>query len=143
MMLKLKKLAATVALVGAAALAALGGMLSADLHAQSPAPGQFTSSYVLAAARTASGAASSSRNVAADKTYQVTASTASGTGTAVVTIEGTNDQVGWSTINTVTLTLSTTPATGSFSSADRFLLVRPNASTLTGSTATYTATMGY
>jgi hypothetical protein len=130
----------------ALALAALLSIFAGIGTAQSqfvPQPYQIVTTYPLATAVTASGAASAVRNVSANKTYQVTSSVGSGTGTAVVTIQGSNDSTNWDNVGTVTLTLSTTPISGSFSSQDRYVWIRPNASTLTGTTATYTVTMGF
>lgn len=108
-----------------------------------PQPYQIVTPYAIASAKAASGAASAARNVSADKTYQVTGSVGSGTGTAVVTIQGSNDSVNYDNIGTVTLTLSTTPVSGSFTSQDRYAWIRPNASTLSGTTATYSVTIGF
>ena len=140
----LKNHAASLLLFLAVVVAAIIGAVTAIPRADAqPAPSQFTTQYLLAGAKTATGAASSSRNVNLNKTYQVTGSTGTGTGTAVVTIQGSNDSTNWDIIGTVTLTLSTTQSSGSFSSTDRYLLIRPNASTLTGTTATWTATMAF
>lgn len=77
------------------------------------------------------------------KTYQVTGQTTASTGSAVVAIEGSNDLANWDVIGTVTLTLGTTTTSGSFTSADRYVQVRSNVTTLTGTGAAVSATMGY
>ncbi len=77
------------------------------------------------------------------KTYQGTGSTASGTGTAVISVEGSNDASNWDVIGTITLTLGTTATSGSFTSYDRYTQNRGNVTTLTGTGAAITLTMGF
>jgi hypothetical protein len=79
----------------------------------------------------------------ASKSYQVAGTTTAGSGSAVVLIQGSNDGTNWDTIGTVTLTLGTASTSGSFASQDRYMQVRGNVTTLTGTGASVTATMGY
>jgi hypothetical protein len=60
-----------------------------------------------------------------------------------VNIEGSNDGVNWDVIGTVTLTLSSTTSSGSFTSLDRYQNVRGNVTTLTGTGASVNASQGY
>lgn len=93
----------------------------------------------------ATGAGTSVRGIgaqAASNTYQVTGTTTSGSGSAIVNIEGSNDGVNWDVIGTITLTLSTTSSSGSFSSMDRYSRIRGNVTTLSGTGAQVSATAG-
>ena len=77
-----------------------------------------------------------------NKTYQVYASTTSGTGTASVSVEGSINGAMWDAIGSVTLSLTTSPTSNSFTSADRFTQVRGNVTALTGTGATATVLIG-
>jgi hypothetical protein len=93
---------------------------------------------------TGTGAAFNGSNT--DKTYSVWSSTTAGTGTAVVSIEGSmNGGLSWDSppICTVTLTLSTTMASNGCTSLDRYRQLRGNVTTLTGTGAAASLGMGY
>lgn len=93
----------------------------------------------------ATGAGSSYDNPQATKTYQAIAKTTSGTGTAVITIQGSNDNENWDAtpVGSISLTLTTTYTSDSFTSNDRYAWVRANVTTLTGNTPTVTVTRSY
>lgn len=63
-------------------------------------------------------------------TFQVVGSMSSGTGSATVAIEVSNNGANWLTLGTVTLSLSTTAATDGFASAGDWLNVRANVTSL-------------
>lgn len=88
------------------------------------------------------GAGDAVANVSAPKTYQVSGLTSAGVGSAIVVVEGSNDNNSWNTIGTVTLTLGTSITSDSFLSNDRFVYVRGNVTTLTGTDATVSLTRG-
>ena len=62
---------------------------------------------------------------------QVTGVMSTGTGSAVVTVYVSNDRVNWIALGTVTLSLSTTPATDGFAVSARWNYVKSTATTLT------------
>lgn len=92
---------------------------------------------------TTTGSTSAREAPSANKTYQATAVASSGTGNAVVAVEGTIDGTYYDTIGTITLTsASTAGMSGSFSSQDRYFKVRMNVTTLS-SNVTANGYMGY
>ena len=92
---------------------------------------------------TAHPAVSARQASAGQKTFQAVCQTSSGTGTAVISVEGSNNAVNFDPIGTVTLTLSATSASDSFTSNDRYDLIRGNVTTLTGTGASCSLSMGY
>jgi hypothetical protein len=77
------------------------------------------------------------------KTYQAVCRTTNSTGSAVVAVEGSNDGTNFDSIGTITLSLTTSASSGSFTSQDRYIQNRGNVTTLTGTGANCTLTMGY
>jgi hypothetical protein len=97
-----------------------------------------------AATATGAGTAKAGNNSAVGvKTYQAVCRTTNGTGSAVVAVEGSNDGANFDSIGTITLSLTTSAASGSFTSQDRYTQNRGNVTTLTGTGATCNLTMGY
>lgn len=94
---------------------------------------------------TATGAGTSYRSPAASKTYQAYGRTSAGTGTAVISIEGSNDGTRWNTVTTTTLSLTsaTLAVSAGMTSDDRYGYARANVTTLSGSTATVSVTRSY
>jgi hypothetical protein len=76
------------------------------------------------------------------KTYQAAGVTTAGAGSCVMLVQGSNDQTNYDTIGTISLTLSTTSSSDSFTSADRYIWVRGNPTTLTGTGGSCILTMG-
>lgn len=112
--------------------------LAFSAFAQVP-PGVMT----LANNVTATGAQSPLKSISGGKTYQVTGATTAGAGSAVAAVQCGNNGTNWDTLGTITLTLSTTSSSDSFVSIDRCMFVRVNLTTLTGTGASVSATMGY
>lgn len=81
------------------------------------------------------------------KTYQATGKTTSGAGSATIVVEGSNNNINWDTIGTITLTLSSTAAddsnSDSFASEDRYTLIRGNVTALSGTGASVNLSMGH
>lgn len=103
-----------------------------------------TVTYILSGATT-TGAGSTFDSPSADKTYQVYGSTQAGTGTAAVTIEGSNDGTRWNTVvtTTVAMTSATLAVSAGVTATDRYAYTRANVTTLSGSTPTVTVTRSY
>lgn len=78
----------------------------------------------------------------AGTTFQAAGSTTAGTGSAVVAIEVSNNNANWITLGTITLTLGTTPTSDGFAALAAWGFVRANVTTLTGTGASVTVTMG-
>jgi hypothetical protein len=77
------------------------------------------------------------------KTFQAWGSTTAGTGTAVITVDCSNNGgQSWDTLGTVTLVLGTATTSNSFQSQDRCVQISGNVSTLTGTSTVYLL-MGY
>jgi hypothetical protein len=94
------------------------------------------------AAATGPGTAVAGRS--ATKTYQVSGQTTSGTGAASANIEGSNNGgLSFDVIGTIGLTLGTTTTSDSFTSFDRYLLVRMNVTSISGTGASVSLSMGY
>lgn len=93
---------------------------------------------------TATGAGAGKSGVAAVKTYQATGAVSSGTGSATVAVQGTNNGgVTYDQIGTITLTLGTASTSESFTSDDRYQQVRGNVTAISGTGASVSLTMGY
>jgi hypothetical protein len=78
----------------------------------------------------------------ADRTFQASGTTSAGAGSAVVTIQFSNDKVNWINGTTITLTLGTTSTTDGFVSDAPWRYVRANLTTITGTNAAVTVWMG-
>jgi hypothetical protein len=100
---------------------------------------------IMLSGATATGAGSAFDNPQADKTYQAYGSTAAGTGTAALTIEGSNDGTHWNTVvtTTVAMTSATLAVSAGITATDRYAYSRVNVTTLSGSTPTLTVTRSY
>ncbi len=76
----------------------------------------------------------------ANRTYQATVS-GTGTVSATVVVQASDDNVGWVTIGTITLS-GTTTATDGFASTAPWIEVRGNVTAISGTGAAVTLTMG-
>jgi len=105
--------------------------------------GQQASGLVIFSNAGTTGAKTAVNSVAKVKTYQAWGATSTGTGSAVVAVQGSNNGgLSWDTIGTITLTLGTTVTSDSFTSYDRYPQVRGNVTTLTGTGAVVSLVMG-
>ena len=81
------------------------------------------------------------------KTFQVYGITSSGSGSATIKMQGSNDEVSWDDLDTgMVVTLATTVATGigdGYTSDDRYAFVRANVTAISGTGAAVTATVSY
>lgn len=75
-------------------------------------------------------------------TYQATGATTNGVGSAVVAIEVSNDNSAWITAGTITLTLGTSATTDGFAVNAAWVYTRAKVTTLTGTGAWVTVSMG-
>lgn len=100
-----------------------------------------TTALLSAAITVAAGTAKG--GVASRKTYQANGTTTNGAGAATIQVQGSNDGTSWDTIGTISLTLSTTNASDSFSSDDRYAVVRGNVTAISGTGASVNLTMGH
>lgn len=99
--------------------------------------------FALIRAATSTGAADYFRSNADLKTYQASGTTSSGTGAVQVAVQGSNDGNSWDTIGTITLSLSTTNASDSFTSSDRYAFVRANVLSISGTGANVTVLLSF
>lgn len=88
-------------------------------------------------------AGSAVNGISGGKTYQASGSTSSGTGSATVLVQCSNDSTNWDTLGTITLTLGTSSTSNSFASDDRCAYVRGNVTALTGTGATVSLIAGF
>jgi hypothetical protein len=80
----------------------------------------------------------------ATHTFQASGATSAGAGSATVVIQGSNNNgASWDTIGTITLTLSTSTSSDSFTSDDRYAKVRANVTAISGTDAQLEAAMSY
>lgn len=97
-------------------------------------------------AATATGAGASINLCGLDQdaasTFQAIGMVSASTGSAVVAIEVSNDNVNWITMGTITLTLGTAATSDGFYSQAAWNYVRANVTTLTGADASVTVLMG-
>ncbi len=107
----------------------------------SAALAQSTADLLTRVTTTGAGAAISLPR-AVDKTYQASGSTSAGTGTAVITVQCSNNGASWNTLGTTTLTLGTVTTSLGFSSQDRCAQVRGNVTSISG-TSTVNLSVGY
>ena len=92
---------------------------------------------------TTTGSATAVQAPGATRTFQGSAVASTGTGNAVIAIQGSMDNVNFDTIGTITLTsASTAGMSDGFTSDDRYSFVRANVTTLS-SNITAQASMGY
>ena len=100
---------------------------------------------VILSGASATGAGSAYDNPPGDKTYQAYGSLAAGTGTAAISIEGSNDGTHWDTVTTTTLSLTsaTLAVSAGMTATDRYAYSRANITSLSGSTPTISVTRSY
>lgn len=92
---------------------------------------------------TGGGAGASFEAYMEDRTFQGLGSTTSGVGTAVIVVQGSNDNVNFITLGTITLTLGTAVTSDGFASDARWNYVRGNVTSITGTGAKASLIMGY
>jgi hypothetical protein len=103
----------------------------------------YTTTQALLTAKTATGAGTQEQGVREYKTYQADGTTTAGAGAATILVQGSNNGTNWDTIGTITLTLATTTSSDSFTSSDRYALIRGNVSAISGTNASVNLVMGY
>lgn len=102
-----------------------------------------TNKQALLTAATATGAGDGQPGHAGVKTFQAAGTTSSGSGSASIAVQGSNDGSNWDTIGTITLTLGTASTSDSFTSDDRYEVVRGNVTAISGTGAAVSLAMGY
>lgn len=100
-------------------------------------------SQVMATGQTATGAGTALAMTKNAKTFQAIGATTSGTGSASISIQGSNDGSNWDTIGSITLTLGTAATSNSFTSNDRYNQHRANVTAISGSGASVSVFAGY
>lgn len=98
---------------------------------------------VLLSAATTVAAGASAGGISGYKTYQADGTTSAGAGAATILVQGSNNGTNWDTIGTITLTLATTTSSDSFTSSDRYALIRGNVSAISGTDASVNLVVGY
>jgi hypothetical protein len=82
-----------------------------------------------------------------DKTFELCGTTSAGAGSAIASIEVSDEASagasGWIKLGTITLVLGTSSICDGFATPSRWKFYRANLTTLSGTTATVTATAGY
>ncbi len=102
--------------------------------------GNFPASTVMLQSVTAVGVGSNFSATSANRTFQAT-ETGTGTVSATVEVQASDDGVGWVTLGTITLS-GTSPATDGFASSAAWQEVRGNVTAISGTSAAVTLTMG-
>lgn len=77
------------------------------------------------------------------KQFQAAGTTSAGAGSATIAIQCTVDGTSWDTIGTITLTLSTTSSSNSFTSNDRCNQHRANVTAISGTGAAVSVSAGF
>lgn len=77
------------------------------------------------------------------KTFQAVGTTTAGSGSVTVAVQCSLDGTNYDTIGTITLTLSTSASSNSFTSADRCNLHRGNVTAISGTGASVSVYAGY
>lgn len=75
--------------------------------------------------------------------FHASGTTASGSGSATVKLQGSNDGTNWVDIGSVTLTLGVSATSDKVASVENWLFVRGNVTALTGTGATINATLNW
>lgn len=96
----------------------------------------------LLSAATSTGAGNSYEPFGKERSFQLTGSTSSGTGSATVDIEVSNDGTNFLKLATMTLNLSTTVSQSGLLSDAPWRYVRGNVTAISGTGASVTLTMG-
>lgn len=78
-----------------------------------------------------------------NRTFQGKGSTTSGAGAATIIVEGSNDDVNWITLGTITLTLGTAETSDGFASDARWSYLRGRVSAISGTGAKVSLFMGF
>lgn len=99
-------------------------------------------SKTLASGVTATGAQASIDGREGIKTFQASGATTAGAGAATIVIQGSMNNTNWDTLGTISLTLSTTSASDSFTSNDGYDYLRANVTDLSGTGASVTVLIG-
>mgnify|MGYP007003532715 CR=1 FL=1 len=87
------------------------------------------------------GAGSSQRSKPVDKTFQAYGSTTSGSGSATIDIEVSNNNINWIVAGTITLTLGTTETSDGFAVRASWIYARANVTAISGTGAKVSAVM--
>lgn len=82
------------------------------------------------------------QTVSADRVFQATGTTTSGTGAATVAIQVSANNTDWLSLGTISLSLSTTAATDGFAATGNWPYVRSNVTAISGTGAKVTTIMG-
>jgi len=106
-------------------------------------PSLRTSAMPILTNATTAAAGAAVRGLDVQKTYEAHGTTSAGAGAATVVVQGSNSGLSWSTLGTITLVLSTTDSSGSFTSSDRYQWLRANVTSISGTGATVSITAGY
>lgn len=77
-----------------------------------------------------------------NRTFQADGTTSSGTGSATIKVQASNDNSNWIDLGTITLSLSTTSATDGFTSDAPWAFVRGNVTAISGTGASVNLVMG-
>lgn len=93
-------------------------------------------------AATATGAGNVATLDTVDLTFQAAGTTSSGSGSATVVIQVSDNNSDWLTLGTITLTLGTTSTSDGFASAATWAFVRANVTAISGTDATVSVWMG-
>lgn len=91
----------------------------------------------------ATGAGTQYQGKSGVKTFQAKGTTTAGAGSATIKVQGSLNGTDWDDLGTITLTLATTTSSGSFTSDDRYSLIRGNVTTISGTNAAVSLYMGY
>ena len=100
------------------------------------------SSVDLLTNRKTTGAGDTHRPYPSLKSFQAVGKTTAGSGSCVVNIQVSNDGVNWLSAGTITLTLSTTNSTDGFITYMSWPFVRANVTSISGTNAAVTVSMG-
>lgn len=120
----------------------LAALLAASALAQ-PAVNTMTILSGATATGVAAGVPSTFPGVSGTKTYQASGATTAGAGASAILVQCSGNGDNWDTLGTITLTLSTTTSSDSFVSTDRCKFIRANVSSISGTGASVSVTVGY
>ena len=98
--------------------------------------------HTLLSVKTDTGAGDVIEPIASKRTFQLTGFTSAGAGTADVDVEVSNDGINFKSIDTLSLTLGTTVTSDLFTSDAPWKHVRGNVTTISGTDAEVTLTLG-
>jgi hypothetical protein len=103
----------------------------------------FGQPVLSAATTTGAGAGYTAQKATGNKTFQAVGTVSNSTGSVTLNVECSITGTSWDVLGTITLALTTTASSNSFTSSDRCAQVRGNVTAISGTGASVSLYLGY